>query len=204
MPSPLAHSSLLLAVAPPLRARLRALTRGRRWLFQAAVVFALLAPDLDIALGLVLGAGPFKLHGGPTHSLLLAGLFGVVWAVLVRGLVFPPRSNPPGDHLGDAALPWGWLWVIGTGAYASHVLMDWLTPGRGVGLWWPINADRVGSPIYLFVGVEHSNWKDVGHHALTLVTELGFAALMAALGWALARCVRPSDTAGPVRSGVTT
>ncbi len=180
MPSPIAHSSLLLALVPPMRPALQALPRRRRWVFFAALVFALLAPDADIALGLAWGAGPFKLHGGPTHSLVLAPLFGLLWASVLRGCLLRDESS-------RRAMRWGWLWVLGTAAFASHVLMDWFTPGRGVGMFWPINEHRVGSPIKLFVGVEHSHWKDWQHHVLTVLTETGFVVLMAATGWALGR-----------------
>ena len=183
MPSPIAHSSLLLAIAPPIRPALQALPRGRRWWFFVAVVFALLAPDADIALGLIFQRGPFALHGGPTHSLVLAPLFGLFWAGVLWGCLFR-------EEAARRAMDWRWLWVLGTAAFASHVFMDWLTPGRGVGMFWPINEHRVGSPIKLFVGVEHSNWRDWHHHGLTVMTETGFALLMAAAGWALSRCRR--------------
>ncbi|MEM1445439.1 MAG: metal-dependent hydrolase [Planctomycetota bacterium] len=191
MPSPIAHSSLLLMAWPSMRERLGALSPMRRGLFLIWLTFALLAPDLDLLIGVVTGQGLRPLHGGPTHSLLLAPLFGLLWMW-------------PGRAIGGGAWRYRTLFICATLAYASHVLLDVFTPGRGVALLWPLplgdqawfslKPQRFGSPIPLFVGVEHSNWRDLGHHALTLVTELAFAAVMFGVGLALARS-RPHTTA---------
>ncbi|MEM7577158.1 MAG: metal-dependent hydrolase [Planctomycetota bacterium] len=184
MPSPIAHTSLLLIAVPPLRERLLTLTPTRRRLFMLWLAFALLAPDLDLLLGLLTGQGLRPLHGGPTHSLLLAPLFGLIWMI-------------PGRVMTQSLFRYRTLFGWAAAAYASHVALDFVTPGRGIGVLWPLpigdqpgfslNAHRVGSPIPLFVGVDHSNWRNVGHHALTLVTELAFAVLMLGIGRALAR-----------------
>ncbi len=192
MPSPLAHSSLLLAAVPPLRDHFDTLTPARRRLLLLWLACALLAPDLDLLLGLLTGHGLRPLHGGPTHSLVLAPVFGLLWACAGRAITR------------DA---WRYrnLALLAAAAYASHIVMDFFTPGRGVGLLWPlplgdqtwlnVNAHRFGSPIPLFVGVEHSNWKDLGHHARTLATELAFATLMLGIGHVLRR-KRPSTPSG--------
>ncbi|MEM1097791.1 MAG: metal-dependent hydrolase [Planctomycetota bacterium] len=184
MPSPIAHSSLLLVVLPSMRERVAALAPPRRVLFVIWLGFALLAPDLDLLIGLASGHGLRPLHGGPTHSLLVAPLFALAWML-------------PGKAIVGTAWRYRTLWTLAAAAYASHVALDLFTPGRGVGLLWPLplggepwlslNPQRFGSPIPLFVGVEHSNWKDLGHHALTLATELGFAALMLGVGLVSAR-----------------
>lgn len=156
-----------------------------------ALLFALLAPDFDIALGLLLGYGPFELHGGAMHSLFLAPVFGVLWAAATRVVVFRGLST----EQTQSPFRWTTLWVLGTAAYAAHVGMDWLTPGRGVGLFWPINDLRWGSPIKLFVGVEHSNWRDWGHHVLTLGTEGAFAFAVWLIGIWVARQRDRADAA---------
>ncbi|MEM8783607.1 MAG: metal-dependent hydrolase [Planctomycetota bacterium] len=196
MPSPIAHTSLLLIATPPLRERLRALSAVRRRLFMAWLAFALLAPDLDLLLGVIAGYGLRPLHGGPTHTLLLAPVFAVLWMFVGRAVT---------RHT------WTYrnLFTLAAAAYAAHVALDFVTPGRGVALLWPlpmggepwfsVNAARFGSPIPLFVGVEHSNWRDLHHHGLTVVNELGFAALMLAAGLALASR-RHDDSQPPGRA----
>ncbi|NIV75262.1 MAG: hypothetical protein GWN37_10615, partial [Gammaproteobacteria bacterium] len=37
--------------------------------------------------------------------------------------------------------------------YELHVLLDYLTVGRGVMLLWPLSAERFAPPIYLFYGL---------------------------------------------------
>lgn len=164
MPSPLAHGSLLLLAWPPAsRARGAPHARLPRALLALSILGALWAPDGDILLDPLLGNAPFTLHGGPVHSLLLGLLFGVVFAAWCKLFT---------------SLSWMRLWLIGTAAWWSHVLMDAATHGRGVMLLWPFSADRLRLPTPLFVGLHHSDWSRWDLHLLTLANELVFAALI--------------------------
>jgi membrane-bound metal-dependent hydrolase YbcI (DUF457 family) len=173
MPSPIAHCSVALIAWPALRGEAAALPWWRRGLLLAAVLFTLIAPDIDIALGLWLGSGPFADHGGPTHSLLAAALWGVVFALVCKVVI--------GGAVGGRAKLLR-FWTIGFAAYASHVVFDVLTHGRGVMMLWPWEQ-RLASPVPLFVGVRHSHPDAWGLHAITIVTEL----LTVALIWWFAR-----------------
>lgn len=170
MPSPIAHGSL----AIPARALLGVDVRGfRNMMVWGLLVFAAVAPDVDIAISLVRTGRPFAEHGMYTHSLLLAPAFGVLFAGAIR-LISPQM------RMGRAIL-------IGTLLYASHVLMDLITVGsRGVSIFWPLAPERIASPFGVFVGVEHSDWKRVDLHLLTIGTEVAFGLVV----WALTHAAR--------------
>lgn len=169
MPSPIAH----VALAVPARAVLGVESRGVRGLaVWGLLMFACVAPDMDIPIEWARTGDAFALHGSYSHSLLIAPVFGAVFAGAMR-LVAP------------GARWWRALWV-GTGLYALHVLMDLVTAGsRGVSLLWPVVPGRIGTPVGIFVGVEHSDWKRVDKHLLTIVTEGAFALVV----WAVTRVV---------------
>lgn len=171
MPSPIAHGSL----AIPARAALGAETGGVRGLMVwGLLLFACVAPDVDIAISWARTGRPFAEHGSYSHSLLLAPVFGVLFACAMRVI-------SPGVRTGRAVL-------VGTLLYALHVMMDLVTMGsRGVSLFWPIVPERIASPFGIFVGVEHSDWKRVDLHLLTIVTELVFGLVVCAVTKAVVR-----------------
>lgn len=170
MPSPIAHGSL----AIPARAMLGVEARGFRSLMVwGLLAFAAVAPDVDIALSWIRTGRPFAEHGMYTHSLLIAPIFGVLFAGALRAITRNVR-------LGRAV-------IVGTFLYALHVLMDLVTMGsRGVSLFWPVVPERIASPFGVFVGVEHSDWKRVDLHLLTIGTEVAFGLIV----WALTHAVR--------------
>jgi len=137
------------------------------------LAFAAVAPDVDIAISLIRTGRPFAEHGMYTHSLLLAPIFGVLFAGALRAITGNVR-------LGRAVL-------IGTLLYALHVVMDLITVGsRGVSMFWPVVPGRITSPFGVFVGVEHSDWKRVDLHLLTIGTEVAFGLIV----WALTHAAR--------------
>lgn len=170
MPSPIAHGSIAIAAHAALGARPVGVVRTLAvW---GLLLFACVAPDMDIPIEWARTGDAFALHGTYSHSLLLAPAFGVLFTLAMR-LIAPSVRTP-------RAL------AIGTALYALHVLMDLVTMGsRGVSLFWPLSDARIASPIAIFVGVEHSDWKRLDLHLLTLVTEGAFALVV----WGLTRAV---------------
>ncbi|MFP4145137.1 MAG: metal-dependent hydrolase [Phycisphaeraceae bacterium] len=181
MPSPIAHSALVLLARPAAgRDRLDRLPRSRRWGLYALVFAALLAPDVDFLLGAIWPAELLD-HGAAMHSLAVAGLFGGGFALAGR-LVAGPR------------LSWPLLWTLGAAAYASHLIMDALTWGGGVMLLWPLSAERVASPVPLFYGARHSQPWAWRAHLTTLMTEslVWMVMLVGLWGWRRLSGRRPS------------
>lgn len=127
-----------------------------------AVLFALMAPDLDAAAGFVTGQGVGRFHNGLTHSLLCAPVFGCVFALIGR-----PIARCKGRL----------LFRLGSVAYLSHIVLDLFNArGRGVQLFWPLSETRFASPVPLFYGVIHSVDAPWSVHLVTIVNELLFAA----------------------------
>lgn len=173
MPSPLAHSSLILLTRPLLGARrLDALSHGQRWAMFGLIAFALCAPDLDF-LFRIWFSSPLLDHGALLHSFAMAAVFAMVFAGVGRWAVRLPFSY------------WR-LWSVGAGCYVSHLLLDALTRGRGPMLFWPVSYERF--PVAaLFYGAEHSQPLAWRLHLITLTTELLFAAIVWIAGrWILA------------------
>jgi membrane-bound metal-dependent hydrolase YbcI (DUF457 family) len=135
--------------------------RATRVVLFGGVVFGTVAADLDIALGYALGQNGFHVHGEFTHSLTMALVFAMIfalWARLIAPAIFA------------RALVAGFL------AYASHLALDFVNHGRGIMLLWPLSGERYSAPFELFYGVRHSDLTDLRHHAITIATELAFAA----------------------------
>jgi membrane-bound metal-dependent hydrolase YbcI (DUF457 family) len=155
---------------PGLRARLGdSMTPYRRLLAAGAVLAALMGPDFDLIAGLFTDAKIAEYHNGPTHSFIVAIIFGLLFAVVA------------GRITGWSV---GYLFILGTGAYVSHVLIDMFTWGRGVQAFWPITDARVEAPFIIFRGVQHSSEVSVGVHLLNLANDALFALIVwIASGW---------------------
>ncbi len=158
MPSPIAHGSL----AIPARAAMGTPAKGVRGvLVFGLLLFACVAPDMDIAISWYRTGRPFAEHGSYTHSLLLAPVFGVLFACAIKLISSNARA-------GRAVL-------IGSLLYASHVVMDLMTMGsRGVAMFWPIYPERIASPMGIFVGVEYSDLERYDLHLMMLANEVLF------------------------------
>lgn len=154
----IAFSEQVLGEAPP---------RDLRGVFVWGVIlFAAVAPDFDIPLNMLIdGGNAFGMHGSYSHSLVLAPVFGALFLGVITQLWRKVSKTR--------------VFVLGTGLYAVHVLMDLLTmDSRGVSLFWPIFPERIACPIAAFVGVEHSDYTRFDLHLLTLVTEGLYALAM--------------------------
>ena len=136
-------------------------------LFGAALFFSQL-PDIDSAAGIWFGDfGAY--HNNLTHSLFV-------------GLAVAAATGWLAPVLTGASYKWGFLFVLI--CYELHVLMDFVTVGRGVMLFWPITAQRFQSPVKLFYGLHWSQGWTSPSHLLTLANELAFV-LVLYLGYRL-------------------
>ncbi len=174
MPSPIAHASLALLATPALDRR----ATLRLWALVAAF---LLLPDADIAVGLIASGDGFASHGSWSHSFLLAPIAGVAFALIVRRIADIPAKR---------------AFFAGTALYASHVALDALTLGRGVGMLWPIVPERIESPIHIFSGVRHSEPGNIAAHLRTIAEESVFALWVALIALVLGALRKAPITRG--------
>ncbi len=174
MPSPIAHAAVgaLISKAWPPGKRPPRRIGGVLPVTLVACVGLSLLPDLDAAVGIALGnLGRYhnNLAGSPAFGLGVA---------LVAGSGARLVSAP--------AAPRAFLLTLV--CYELHVLLDYLTVGRGVMLLWPLSAERFAPPIYLFYGLHWSDGLVSARHLVTVVTELAFVAVIfAGVRWHTSR-----------------
>lgn len=165
MPSPIAHATIGWAVFQVAHSAFpspRDEERGwLRWQLAAAVVLSLL-PDVDSILGLLTG-NMGRYHNNLTHSVPIA----LVVASVV-GLFALLKGRQCGLH---------W-YLLALSSYGFHLAADVLTMGRGIMWLWPWSTQRLLSPVPLFYGLHWSDGLWSVRHVWTLLTELGFAALL--------------------------
>ena len=165
MPSPIAHTTVAYVLWHTFASRpLPALGFSPRRVPVLLLAMAVLCmlPDLPSIYGLATGQLA-RFHNSWEHSLsvgVLAALLGA--AIALR-------------HSRRSALRWFLIVLL---CYESHVLMDSLTIGRGVMLFWPFSEQRLASPIKIFYGLHWSDgwlsWK----HLITLLTEAAFGGVV--------------------------
>lgn len=169
MPSPVAHAALVL-LAPaltPAAARAR-VPMPRLLAFYALVTVALCIPDVDFALPLVMDVTMHQAHGAWLHSFVAAAVFAMLFAPVARWIV-------------GGAWPLRSMTIVGFTAYASHIVMDAMTNGRGVMMFWPMSGERVRLPITVFTGIHWSDPSRWDLHARTAVNEGVFTLIVAAV-----------------------
>lgn len=162
MPSPLAHSAMGYAIY---RAQAENKEMGRT-LFAPRLLlvtlFLSLLPDLDSVAGIILGDFG-RYHNNISHSLFV----GVMVALLIAGIVWWRRR---------AGVVFWFLLVLV--CYEAHVLMDYVTQGRGVMLLWPFSSARYSTPFTLFYGLRWSEGILSVNHVWTLINELAFVVVV--------------------------
>jgi acetyltransferase-like isoleucine patch superfamily enzyme/membrane-bound metal-dependent hydrolase YbcI (DUF457 family) len=147
-------------------------------------------PDADAAVGLLVSS-PDRLssfHNQATHSILFALVASAVLSAAGR-LFF--RSIP-------LLRLFAWTLLL----LGSHLLLDWLTWGRGEPLLWPFTDRRFGSPFPLFSGVRYSEGLFSRSHLFTLLTESA-TLCAAAAAWAAWRHFMRSRGNGPTNMDTT-
>ena len=130
---------------------------GRPLVFLIAVIFFSLLPDMDAMSGIWLGNFG-KYHNNWTHSFF----FGLLVSLTIGALAWWKNNRN--------FLTW---FIIALLCYEMHVIMDFVTVGRGVKLFWPLSPERYSSPIKLFYGLHWSDGLLSARLLLTLITEIG-------------------------------
>jgi len=136
MPSPVAHvlAGTLVYQTWPYATR-----RHSALLWTSCAALAVL-PDLDFVPGLLSGA-PWRFHPSPTHTLMAAGVAGVLGACLLHRW----------RRLSVATV------LLLVAAYASHLALDYFNVDDrapfGMALLWPLTDARFLSPVPLFPGM---------------------------------------------------
>jgi len=126
----------------------------------AATVALSLLPDADAVLG-ILANDIGKYHNNMANSIAFAVTTSLVLATVIRLI----RRSGFRRWFG-----------IAFASYLAHIVMDYLTLGRGIMLAWPFVSDRFQPPINLFFGLRWSEGLISSSHLITVATE---AALLA-------------------------
>lgn len=158
MPSPIAHAAvgyvLYTRTHEPFEINIDAFSPAL-----ATVVGLSLLPDLDTIPGIV--SGNFaQTHNRWTHSLIT----GLAVTLISSGVIWLARR--------DTWKHWSALILL---CYELHILMDYVTVGRGVMLLWPFSITRYSPPVSIFYGLRWSKGTISNHHIWTVATELIFA-----------------------------
>jgi membrane-bound metal-dependent hydrolase YbcI (DUF457 family) len=139
----------------------------------AAGALCAIAADLDFIPGGLM-MQPARFHHAESHSLLFALAAGALAGLLAR--------------------QGRWRWGVLTGmAYASHLLLDWVTfddgPPIGMPLLWPLSGSLFQAPWTIFPDVRHSSGVPWSAHNFGVVA-LEIALLGPPLAWLVARAWR--------------
>ncbi len=173
MPSPIAHLAMgtaLWSLWDSRRAGLsKPVTRLGRVTGFVAFLGASMLPDLDVIPGVLTG-DLYGFHNQEMHS-LFAGLM----VALLAGLLFGRLRHR--RFAGD-------IFAVTFVSYSLHLLMDLLTYGRGVRLFWPLYAERIPAPVEVFGGLRWSEGIWYAGHWVTVGEESVFALLLLLCVWA--------------------
>ncbi len=121
----------------------------------AAFAFLSLLPDADAIPGLLFHDLE-RFHNHFSHSLFSGLILSLMLLSAARTL---DRPRPA-------------LWMMyALICYWIHLLMDFMTIGRGVMLLWPLTSSRFSSPVKLFIGLHWSAGFWSIRHLETILTE---------------------------------
>ncbi len=152
MPSPVAHALAGVAVYAALAPGAGPRRDRAPW---GLAALAGVAADLDFLPGLLVG-DPSRWHHWASHSVAAAAVFTLLAVPLTgRALGSPGRRA-----------------AILAAAYASHLVLDWLTVDRtvprGIPLLWPLSDAVFLAPVLVFTDIHHGaswqafvNWHNV-------------------------------------------
>jgi len=166
MPSPIAHLAAASLLGPVFsRPHDDTWMRGKIWFLS---LFFSLAPDLDVIPALLF-RDFIGFHNQASHSITFSVVFVLVMAPLIDTLIRGPGIT--------RAL------AIGMTGTLMHVLMDWMTWGRGVMLGWPWTDARFMMDPPIFIGLRWSEGVFSAHHLRTMANELVVTLPVIALFW---------------------
>jgi len=161
MPSPISHIAAGIIIYRSLPEKKRQKYRIKIFHYPLLAIIILgvsLLPDMDAVIGILTGdMGSY--HNQATHSIFT----GIAVAIILGAVM---RWWLKGSYLFWAGLLFA--------SYATHLLMDMLTHGRGIMLLWPLTDQRFLSPILLFYGLRWSHGVWSLTHIWTVVSELAF------------------------------
>jgi inner membrane protein len=161
MPSPIVHLSAAAGLSVWITGRFPFSSTTWRWI--ALIFFFSMAPDLDAVPGVMTGEMA-RYHNQFTHSILWGLGFCALLTPLAAWWLKPVR--------------WSSVFATATAAYGIHLLLDWLTYGRGLKLLWPFAETRFLSPYQPFIGVRWSEGLWTIEHVHTAINEVSLVVLV--------------------------
>ena len=174
MSSPIAHGAAGYAIYSTFR---RALPRQNVLGFPARLAWPVIAiivcllPDLDAIAAWLLGSME-RCHNNLTHSLTAALAGSVLLAGLMRRVA-------------------GTSWTLGFRFIftlaLSHLVIDVVTLGRGLMLFWPFTLQRYMSPVIVFTGVPWSAHWNSPLYLRMLAEDTCFALAVLGVVWLVRR-----------------
>ncbi len=169
MASPLTHLAVGFSLFHLARPRFPELTGFWQTLvLLCGALGAAVVVDSDFLLG-ALHHDLAGFHNQQSHSLCVALIAGIGVGVLGRVLTRSGLRR--------------WI-TLGVAGALSHVLIDFLTIGRGLQLFWPLTDARFASSVPLFNGLRWSEGIWSASHLVTLANEIP---IVAALLWLVHR-----------------
>ncbi len=161
MPSPLAHAAVGGLIARSYTRK----SKDRSFILRITLIclFFSLAPDLDAIFGLLAG-DIGRYHNQGTHSILALVFISALAAPFLARWV---------EHFSTRK-----MFGLVSLCYGLHMLMDFMTYGRGLKLAWPFSQARFRSPLLLFYGLRWSDGLISARHWITLANELAFVAVL--------------------------
>jgi membrane-bound metal-dependent hydrolase YbcI (DUF457 family) len=173
VPSPLGHALAGAAAGWAIAGPSPHRHAARIW--RSGALFAVLGmlPDVDLLFGI---------HRGPMHSIAAAVAAGFAIAALTRN---------------------GRMGLAAAGAYASHLLLDWLgtdsSPPIGIMALWPVSHGFYQSDAHLFGAISRRYWLPGfwAHNLRAIAWELIILVPLALLGFRMMRQSQDSHLQDP-------
>jgi len=181
MPSPIAHFAAG-AIAATVLTRTVNDAYQKRCMWAWALFFSI-APDLDAIPGFLSG-NMAAFHNQISHSFFFGVTICLIAAIGFRMLFRRCLEWWSSPRMGSAAFI----------CYSLHLIIDSMSLGPGVKLFWPFTEERFSSPIILFYGVRHSESLFSLHHLITIGNELVIIACFLLLAKFLSRSNHPVST----------
>jgi LexA-binding, inner membrane-associated putative hydrolase len=168
MPSPLVHSFTGYLIYRVLQLKIPEECHKKTIFAPRLLVITVglsILPDLDAIPGILTGdIGRFHnqwMNSFVASTIVALGIGVAVWS-----------------RRGSGFVRWFSITLL---CYTTHILMDFFTWGRGVMLLWPFSSYRYKPPANLFYGLHWSQGLISSAHLWTVLTELGFIAVVSSI-----------------------